>query len=64
MRKVYADIYETRLDTQLPTKDGFHVHCSETWLDDFEVCELTYEERIKLSMDVYNWLTSHLRKPP
>lgn len=60
--KVFADIYETWSDTQLPTEDGFHVLCSDDWKT--EPCEITYDEGLQLHSKVYQWLILHMRKLP
>lgn len=62
-RPVYADIYETEGDTNLPTEYGFHVFCTDDLLDD-DICTLNYDEGITLQKRVYQWLCFNLRKLP
>lgn len=60
---VYADIFETWSDTQLPTENGFHVFCSEDW-DEEPPCELRQDEGEQLNHEVYQWLVWNLPKYP
>lgn len=57
-RQLWIDVYEIDTETNMPTRDGFHVACDEDY-PFADTCDRTYQEKVEESEGVYNWIKSN-----